>query len=167
LLNNKIIAQTSEIIEIDLTTSDDPSPPPIPETEEYIEIREPLDTQINTFASATPSTENNYTPLETTKNLSEELSDLILEAWERNAEIAPNPVIPDQYNYSPEEDDFHPPPSYSPVVYEELDTPAIPLAVPQIEVEIPLATFETFPTNSDSDEYPHIPPEVYNCPREE
>jgi len=75
-----------------------------------------------------------------------------LEAEERNAEIAPNPVIPDQYIYSPEEDDFYPPPSYSPVTYEDLD-PFAPLEIPQIETEIPVA-------NIDS-EYSYILPEMY------
>jgi len=62
-----------------------------------------------------------------------------LEAWERRAEIASNTITPDQYSYSPEED-FYPPPSYSPVTYD-LD-PLTPLEIPQIEIEIPIATID-------------------------
>jgi len=81
-----------------------------------------------------------------------------LEAKERNAEIAPNPVIPDQYNYSPEEDDFYPPPSYSPVTYEDLD-PFAPLEIPQIEPEIPIANIDI--------EYSYTLPEMYGYSLEE
>lgn len=141
-----------EIAEINVSTSKDLSPPL---TEGNTEIQEPLDTQINTFASTTPPTGNNYTPFETTEELPEELSDFILEAEERNAEIASNP---EQYNYSPDEDDSYPPPSYSPVTYEDLD-PFAPLEIPQIEIAIPIA-------NIDS-EYSYILPEIYGYSSEE
>jgi len=55
-LDNEIITSTPETIEIDLSTSDDPVTPHIPETEENIEIQEPLDTQIDILASTTPPT---------------------------------------------------------------------------------------------------------------
>jgi len=91
-------------------------------------------------------------------DFSNPLTQRILEAWERRAEIAPNTITPDQYSYSPEEDDFYPPPSYSPVTYEDLD-PFIPLEIPQIEVETPLVNLEI--------EHSYILPETYGFPREE
>jgi len=92
---NQSSPSISEITEINVSTSNDLFPPPITETEENIEIQEPLDTQIDTFASITPSTENHYIIPDTSENFPEEQSDFILEAKERNAEIAPNPVTPD------------------------------------------------------------------------
>jgi len=81
-----------------------------------------------------------------------------LETEERNAEIAPNAVILDQHNYSTEEDDFYPPPSNSPVTYEDLD-PLAPLEIPQIEIAIPLAKIGS--------EYSYILPEIYGYSPEE
>jgi len=152
---NQFPPSIPEIAETNVSTSNDLSPPV---TEENTEIQEPLDTRVNTFASTTLPAGNNYTSLETTEELPEELSDFILEAEERNAEIAPNAVIPDQHNYSSEEDDFYPPPSYSPVTYEDLD-PFAPLEIPQIETAIPIA-------NIDS-ESSYIPPEMYDYSPEE
>jgi len=137
--------------------------------------------EIQTIISEAPipitsSTEDQYTDLEAIEefpnylsdnstvslDLNDPLAQRILAAWEHNATIASNP---EQYNYSPEDDDFYPPPSYSPVDYDEVDTPATPLAVSPINIEIPLITFEISYTNSDSDEF--ILPELYDLPREE
>jgi len=152
---NELIEPTPSTAEINVSTSNDLFPLL---TKENTEVQEPLDTQINTFASTTPPTGNNYTPLETTEELPEELSDFILETEERNAEIASNAVIPDQHNYSTEEDDFYPPPSYSPVTYEDLD-PFAPLETPQIEIAIPIAHIDI--------EHLYILPEIYGFSPEE
>jgi len=117
----------------------------------------------NEIIEPTPSTISQSSPpipevIEIGSQLPEELSDFILETEERNAEIAPNAVIPDQHNYSTEEDDFYPPPSYSPVTYEDLD-PFAPLEIPQIEITIPIV-------NIDS-EHSYILPEIYGYTPEE
>jgi len=91
-------------------------------------------------------------------DFSNPLTQRILEALERRVEIAPNTITPDQYSYSPE-DDFYPPPSYSPVTYEDLDPSAIPLEIPQIEVEILLVNLEI--------EHSYFFPETYGFPRDE
>jgi len=143
------------------------------------DIIEPTPSTINQSSPPIPttsSTEDQYTYLEAIEEFPDYLSDnstvsldlndpfaqRILAVWEHNATIALNS---EQYNYSPENDDFYPPPSYSPVDYDEVDIPATPLAIPPINIEIPLATLEIPYSNSDSDEY--IPPELYNYPREE
>lgn len=127
-LENEIITPTPEIIEIDPQPLEDLLPFSTPDPE-VIEIQEHIDTQIDIFVSTTSSTEDHYSILASTEDFPDNLSKYstasldfsnpltqrILEAWERRAEIAPNTIIPDQYSYSPEEDDFYPPPSYSPV----------------------------------------------------
>jgi len=119
----------------------------------------------------TPSAENQHTDVEVidvsdssivSLDLNDPLTQRIIAAGQHSATITPNP---DQYNYSPEDYVFYPPPSYSPVDYDEVDTLATPLAVSPINIEIPLITFEISYTNSDSDEY--ILPELYDSPREE
>jgi len=72
--------------------------------------------------------------------------------WE--AETSQNPDTIIQYNYHPEEDDFYPPPDYSPVVYEDLN-PFEPLAIP----EAPFASIDI--------EYSYFLPDMYGYPREE
>jgi len=127
----------------------------------------------------TPPTEDHYSILEATKDFLDNLSECstisldcsnpltqrILEAWERRAEIAPGPLIPDHYNYSPV--DVYPPLSYSPIAYEEVDTSVTLSAESSIRVEIPLVTFEIINTINYSDYDEYILPEMYNFPREE
>jgi len=156
-LDNEIITPTPEIIEIDSLPSEDPLPFSIPEPE-VIEIQERTDTPIDIFVSTTSSTEDHYFIPAPREDFPDNISEWILETGERRAEIAPNTIAPDQYNYSPEEDDFYPPPSYSPVTYEDQD-PFTPLEIPPIEIEIPIATIDI--------EYSYILPDMYGYPREE
>jgi len=84
--------------------------------------------------------------------------------WNQNLETASIPEIfhhPDIapiYNYCPEEDGLTSPPSYSPVVYEDLN-PFAPL-------EISIATPER-PSSTIRIEYSHFLPASYGYPREE
>jgi len=170
---NQSSASIPEIIEIDSQPSEDSLIPSISELEDYLEIQTIIS---ETPIPTTSSTEDQYTDLEPIEkfpdyqsdnstdslDLNDLLAQRILAAWEHNATIASNP---EQYNYSPEDDDFYSPQSYSPVGYDEVDTLATPLAVSPINIEIPLITFEISYTNSDSDEY--ILPELYDSSREE
>jgi len=84
--------------------------------------------------------------------------------WSQNLETASIPGIFQHldtapiYNYYPEENGLASPPSYSPVVYEDLD-PFEPMEISLAPPERPFSTI--------SIEYYYFQPELYGFPREE